>query len=167
MPYHFLTCQTYISQTCPQRTVRARIALAHSPLSPCGWRPSMRAVIGRRDEAGEWPPGIDFALSLTGGSRGEGWEGPSRHYKETELGHKLPAELSLIGQTFNLVYVCCEGVGSPHRLELEGPESLSCFGTARVSFFEFYHVGEAFVSGVIHSLKKGTVEETGCYDKRF
>lgn len=68
MPYLFLTYQMYISQTCSQcsspprhcplsnTTVRARIALPQSPRSPCGWRPSLWAVIGQRDEAGEWPP---------------------------------------------------------------------------------------------------------------
>lgn len=61
------------------------------------------------------------------GSRGERWKGPSRHYKEPELSLELPAELSLIGQTFKLVYVCCKGVGSPHKLKLQGLESLSCF----------------------------------------
>lgn len=55
------------------------------------------------------------------GSQGERRERPSRHYKETELGHKLPAELSLISQTFNLVYVCCKEVGSPHKLKQKGP----------------------------------------------
>lgn len=60
----------YISQTCPQCSSPPRHchlsnpeqsvleSCCHIPLShsPCGWRPSLWAVIGQRDEAEEWPP---------------------------------------------------------------------------------------------------------------
>lgn len=166
MPYRFLTCQTYISQTCPQRrsarelhwhTLTSLATCTEAVAVSCHWS----AGRGR---------GVASAAAtlhyLWQGSRGERWERPSRHYKETELGRALPAELSLIGQTFNLVYVCCEGVGSP-QTGAERPLSLWVVFNNRNFFLEFYHVGKEFGTAVSHPLNKGMVEETVFYDKRF
>lgn len=98
--------------------------LPHSPLTPCGWWLSLWAVIGQRDEVEEWPPWQWHCIISDRGHRVRGERGLPDTTKKQTLCHELPAELSLIGQTFNPVYVFSKGVGSPSKLKLEGPEFL-------------------------------------------
>lgn len=146
--------------------VSARIALAHSPLSPCGWRPSLWAVIGQRDKAGEWPPLQWHCIISDRGHRVRGERGlPDTTKKQSSAASFLQSSpLSVKRST--LFMFAAKGVGSP-QTEAERPLSLRVVFNNRNFFLEFYHVGKEFGTAVSHPLNKGMVEEAVFHDKWF
>lgn len=97
----------------------------HIHLSPCGWRPSLWAVIGRRDEA----RGVAYVAMtlhyLWQGSWGERWEGPSRHYKETDA--RPQASCRALPYRSNVQPCLCLQRRGRKSIQTGGPEYLSRF----------------------------------------
>lgn len=87
------------------------VLLAQSPLTV--W--TLWAVTGQKSGPGEWPTWQWHCFISDRGHGVRGERGALDTTKKQTLGHELPAELSLIGQTFSPVYVCSEGVGSPSQ----------------------------------------------------
>lgn len=127
MPYHFLT---FLKPAKNERSVLESHWHIHHVEG--GSHCELSLVRGMR--RGRGLCGNDIALSLTG-SGGERWEGPSRHYKETELGPQ--ASCRALSYRSNVQRCLCLLRRGRKSTQTEAGRPTVAFEPARVSSLSF------------------------------